>query len=140
VSNFCNSDGKGQYCSNDSPNGCPAPGASQTDCCLSCYLEDSNNKYDFPPYAIQNHYGLLSTKTMAMSATQYNNTPVYNTHNLYGLSEQKATTQALEEIRKKRSFVLSRSSFLSTGKHSAKWTGDNCKHHIYMHIYRYKIE
>lgn len=125
VSNFCNSDGNGQVCSNTASNGCPAPGASQTDCCLVCKQVDSSNKYDYPPYSINNAYGKLSTKTIAVSATQYGNVSVYNSHNLYGLTEQIATNVALSDVRGKRPFLLSRSSFPSTGAHSAKWTGDN---------------
>jgi len=41
------------------------------------------------------------------------------------LTEQIATNKALTDIRGKRPFLLTRSSFLSTGVHSAKWTGDN---------------
>jgi alpha-D-xyloside xylohydrolase len=125
VSNFCNTDGNGQTCANTAPAGCPAAGASQTDCCLVCTSVDSSNKYDYPPYAIHNGYGKLSTKTMAMSATHYSNITVYDAHNLYGLTEQIATASALRSIRASRSFVLSRSSFISSGKHTAKWTGDN---------------
>jgi len=125
VSNFCNVDGTGQVCANTAHSGCPAPGASQTDCCLSCSTIDPSNPLDFPPYKIQNLYGRLSTKTIAMSATHYGNVSVYNAHNLYGLTEQIATNRALSAIRQKRPFLLTRSSFLSTGRHSAKWTGDN---------------
>eukprot|EP01034_Spumella_vulgaris_P029295 gene29295-36320_t len=125
VSNFCNSDGAGQVCANTAAGGCPAAGASQTDCCLSCKTVDSSNALDFPPYNIGNAFGKLGTKTMAASATHYNNVSVYDAHNLYGLTEQIATNVALTQIRGKRPFLLSRSSFLSTGVHSAKWTGDN---------------
>eukprot|EP01038_Epipyxis_sp_PR26KG_P009449 gene9449-12733_t len=125
ASNFCNDDGAGQVCANTAPSGCPAPGASQTDCCLSCTMVDSSNKYDFPPYAINNNKGKLSTKTIAVSATQYGGVSMYNSHNLYGLTEQIATNQALATIRSKRPFLLTRSSFLSSGVHTAKWTGDN---------------
>jgi alpha-D-xyloside xylohydrolase len=127
VSNFCNVDGTGQVCVNSAPSGCPAPGASQTDCCLVCSNVDSNNKLDYPPYGIANSYGKLSTKTVAVSATHYGNVTQYNTHNLYGLTEQIATNQAMRDIRNARPFILSRSSFLSSGVHSAKWTGDNGK-------------
>lgn len=125
VSNFCNSDGAGQVCVNSAPSGCPAPGASQTDCCLVCSTVDSSNKYDFPPYNIGNVGGLISTKTVAMSSLHYNNITMYDAHNLYGLSEQVATYNAMVSVRNKRPFVLSRSAFMSTGVHSAKWTGDN---------------
>jgi len=124
ASNFCNSDGQGQYCSIPS-SGCPAPGASQTDCCLTCSTWDYGNKYEYPPYNIANKYGKLSTKTIAVSAKHYNNITNYDAHNLYGITEQIATNAAMVSIRSKRPFVLSRSSFLSTGVHSAKWTGDN---------------
>jgi len=100
-------------------------GASQTDCCLSCRTIDASNPLDFPPYHIGNLYGRLATKTLAMSATHHGNISVYNAHNLYGLTEQMATNKALIDIRGKRPFLLTRSSFLSTGRHSAKWTGDN---------------
>merc|ERR1719420_1181527 len=86
VSNFCNVDGTGQVCANSAPNGCPAPGASQTECCLECTTVDSSNLLDFPPYAIGNQYGNLSTKTMAMSSQHYGNVSVYDMHNLYGIS------------------------------------------------------
>ncbi len=62
-----------------------------------------------------------------MSSVQYGNVSHYNAHNLYGLTEQIATNKALKDVRDKRPFVLSRSSFMSTGVHSAKWTGDNGK-------------
>ncbi len=115
----------GQVCVNTAPSGCPAPGASQTDCCLSCSAVDAHNLLDQPPYNIHNAFGKLGTKTLAPSATQYGNVSVYDAHNLYGLTEQIATNKALADIRGKRPFILSRSSFLSTGVHSAKWTGDN---------------
>ncbi len=124
VSNFCNNGG-GQVCANTAASGCPAPGASQTACCLSCQTVDSSNSLDFPPYSIHNNKGLVGVNTMAMSATHYGGVPVYDAHNLYGLTEQIATATALQTVRGKRSFVLSRSGFLSTGVHSAKWTGDN---------------
>jgi alpha-D-xyloside xylohydrolase len=125
VSNFCNSDGTGQVCVNTASNGCPAPGASQTDCCLVCSTVDATNSLDFPPYNINNVGGRLSVKTMAMSGSHYGNVTVYDAHNLYGLTEQITTAAALRTIRQQRPFILSRSSFLSTGVHSAKWTGDN---------------
>ena len=127
VSNFCNLDGKGQVCVNSAPSGCPAPGASQTECCLVCTTVDSDNLLDFPPYSIHSAYPALATKTMPMSAYHYGNVSVYDAHNLYGLTEQIATNKALVDIRGKRPFILSRSSFPSTGVHSAKWTGDNGK-------------
>lgn len=125
VSNFCNSDGTGQVCVNSAPNGCPAPGASQTDCCLVCTTVDRSNTLDFPPYNIHNVGGLLSVKTLANSATQYGNISVYDAHNLYGLTEQIATNAALRDIRGRRPFLLTRSSFMSSGVHTAKWSGDN---------------
>lgn len=125
VSNFCNDNGAGQVCANSRSEGCPAPGASQTDCCLECETVDPSNSLDFPPYNINNVGGLLSVKTMSMSAQHYGNVSVYDAHNLYGISEQIATKSALETIRGKRPFIVTRSSFLGTGAYSAKWTGDN---------------
>jgi alpha-D-xyloside xylohydrolase len=98
VSNFCNDNGAGQVCVNSAPSGCPAPGTSQTDCCLVCSTVDSTNKYDFPAYSINNVKGKLSTKTMPMSGKHYNNITVYDAHNLYGITEQIATNQALAQV------------------------------------------
>ncbi|XP_050393603.1 lysosomal alpha-glucosidase [Patella vulgata] len=77
-----------------------------------------------PPY-IPNVAGrYLSYNTICVSAQQYISTQ-YNLHTLYGLMETKASKQALESIRGKRSFVISRSSFPGQGHYGGHWTGDN---------------
>ena len=79
-----------------------------------------------PPYAINNndHRATLNTKTLDMTALHMNGTVMeYNAHNLYGLSEAIATSNALEALTKKRSFVLSRSTFPGSGAYTAHWTG-----------------
>src|ERR1700739_318480 len=88
MSNFCNKDGVSQVCVNTDPLGCPEPGGTWTDCCLVCSEVDSTNKYDYPPYRIHNTYGLISRRTLSVSGYHNNNVSLYNTHNLYGLTEQ----------------------------------------------------
>merc|ERR1711871_761299 len=127
VSNFCNSDGTGQSCYN--PGNCPDPQHPelQTQCCLQCKQIDAGNSLDFPPYHIGNQQmnGALGAKTMPPSAVFYNNVSNYDMHNLYGISEAKATQAALEATRGERAFSLTRSSFMGSGVYTAKWTGDN---------------
>lgn len=126
ASNFCNDDGAGQICVNSASSGCPAAGASQTDCCLVCSTPEPSNKLDFPPYKINNvGGGLISQKTMSASALHYGGVAEYDVHNLFGLTEAILTNAALRDIRGKRSFTLTRSSFPSSGTHTAKWSGDN---------------
>jgi alpha-glucosidase (family GH31 glycosyl hydrolase) len=50
---------------------------------------------------------------------------MYDTHNLYGMSEGQVTAVALQKVTKKRPFVLSRSGFIGAAAHTARWTGDN---------------
>lgn len=128
VSNFCN-DGTAQVCYY-------TPEVYSSDGCLvTCETVDKTNKYDFPPYTPHVSQGSLSTKTVPMSALHANGILEYNAHSLYGLMESIATNQAISNIfsstvRKdstvgERGFVLSRSTFISSGKHTAHWTGDN---------------
>ncbi|KAK0147257.1 Lysosomal alpha-glucosidase [Merluccius polli] len=77
-----------------------------------------------PPYTPKGVMGgHLNVGTLCMSAQQ-NLSTHYNLHNLYGLTEASATYRALLEVRGKRPFVLSRSSFSGIGRFSGVWTGD----------------
>ena len=83
-----------------------------------------------PPYTINNFDSKapLNTKTLDMDALHMNGTVLeYNAHNLYGLSEAIATSNALENIKKTRSFVLSRSTFPGSGTYAGHWTGMETK-------------
>jgi len=78
-----------------------------------------------PPYAINNgnNQAALDDKTITADAI-HNISIEYNVHNLFGLLESWATHEALEKVRGARAFVISRSTFASSGRHTGHWTGD----------------
>ena len=64
-----------------------------------------------PPYAIHNggeERLPLDTKTMPVTASNLDGTLQYDTHNIYGLAEAKATHEALVAIKQTRPFILTR--------------------------------
>ena len=69
-----------------------------------------------------------------MSSIQYpfgeNEEPVnhYDAHSLYGHSMSSATKVAVDKIygkQNKRSWMITRSSFVGSGKYTGHWLGDN---------------
>jgi len=49
----------------------------------------------------------------------------YDVHSLYGWSETKPTLDGVQDATGKRGFVLTRSTYPSSGKYAAHWLGDN---------------
>lgn len=79
-----------------------------------------------PPYAIHNGNGRLSLHALATNASHADGQVELDVHNLWGLMEEKATHLAVQDIHPgKRPFLISRSTFPSSGKWTGHWLGDN---------------
>ncbi|KAK6043637.1 glycosyl hydrolase, family 31, partial [Cooperia oncophora] len=97
---------------------------------LACPITGPGSEFDNPPYqtyAVYNRPGEhLCSKTLCMlGKTGRRTMDFYNTKNLYGMSEAKATIQALSATTGKRGAIISRSTFPSSGRYGGVWLGDN---------------
>ena len=82
-----------------------------------------NDPLEKPPY-IPAVRKTLQWQTLCMTAKQHQYHH-YDVHNLYGWSESRATRAALLSQRpNNRTFLLSRSTFVGSGRWAAHWTGD----------------
>ncbi|KAI8981316.1 glycosyl hydrolases family 31-domain-containing protein [Trametes punicea] len=87
-----------------------------------------------PPYAIHNGDGYLAYHTIATNATHAGGYVELDVHNLWGMMEEKATHLALLNIQPgKRPFLISRSTFPSSGKWTGHWLGDNFSKWTYLY-------
>ncbi|GMS93692.1 hypothetical protein PENTCL1PPCAC_15867, partial [Pristionchus entomophagus] len=98
---------------------------------LRCPTSGPDADWDIPPYQTEAvyHYGfgsILATKTVCMRAVQGRGAlRLYDTHNLYGWSESRATQKAVYQATGKRGVVISRSTYPSSGRYAGHWLGDN---------------
>ncbi|KAL6777600.1 AGL1 [Auxenochlorella protothecoides x Auxenochlorella symbiontica] len=100
-------------------------------CHLECWeaqgLNSTQAGWAHPPYDIANGLARspLGYKVMSVLNSHHDGSSEYDAHQLYSLAQTRVTAAAVESIRRKRPFILSRSSYLGVGAYAAHWTGDN---------------
>ena len=111
------------FCSGDCEEGMPFIGH---------YFD--NGDFDDLPY-IPGHR-IMNYRSVDMNSVHYGDSKInteYNTHNIFGHMEVVSTYNSLKNsFRKNRPFILSRSTFVSSGRYTAHWLGDNFSSDIYL--------
>ncbi|NXQ52281.1 SUIS protein, partial [Anthoscopus minutus] len=84
----------------------------------------ADNEINNPPYTPSISDRSLAEKTLCPDSKTYLGDH-YDTHSLFGWAQTEPTFNAVQQATGKRAFVLSRSTFIGSGKHGAHWLGDN---------------
>ena len=92
----------------------------------------------FIPQANRKNTGNFDNKTISLNATHPSiKTTEYNVHSLYGhmmsmRTHEFMTKDATYPKKGERPFILTRSTFASTGKYASHWLGDNFRKWSYL--------
>ncbi|XP_054552732.1 maltase-glucoamylase-like [Talpa occidentalis] len=82
------------------------------------------NSLNYPPFVPDITGGFLAEKTLCPDSRTFLG-DLYDTHSLYGWSQTMPTFYAAQNATQRRAFVLSRSTFVGSGRYGGHGLGDN---------------
>lgn len=103
------------------------------------FNSETDSTYYLPFIADFANYQSYDNNTISLNATNPSmKTTQYNLHDFYGHMMAKRTAQYFTQLKDtdprkdKRSFVLTRSTYTSTGQYASHWLGDNYREYRFM--------